>query len=438
MNIFSAALLSVSDIIIYLINLTFLSAIYNKKPDPLKVGASAAVIILLCIFTELFYAVQLPLLQFVLLFINGIKCCLLALWTFSDKSAKDALILFIIQFICSLIYSIFVALFSLPPAYMNSMILPAIRIFALIMFTALYRKLRHSETGTVLNIIPTHVYALVLLSVFIENGLIAMLTYDTSKSEIKFQLIRIIIILLVISVLVIILSLIFNVIYKSYYGTVTKILEQQVNAQIDHYTKMEKMNSEIRKFKHDYKNHISCISGMLKAQKYAEAEEYIQAISGCAPSGEFIFKTGNYIADAILSDKQEQAAAYSVRIEFDGFISPDINNTDLCIILSNTLDNAIEACRKAEGEKNVSIQGSSRQGYIVLVIKNPVSEQVEVGSEIPATTKPDKANHGLGLLNVESVVSRYDGKMDISCKDGIFTVSMALNIAAGKKRTLIF
>lgn len=262
---------------------------------------------------------------------------------------------------------------------------------------------------------------------FIGNGLIEILTYHTSKTELKIHAAQILSLLLVLCVSVLILSLIVNVAYKGYYGTLNKFLENQVELQLCHYEKLEKINMEIRRFRHDYTNHMNCLGAMLKSERYTEAADYIENISGKLPSGEFLFKTGNYIADAILTDKQEKAAAQNISIKFDGYITDKISNTDLCIILSNALDNAIEACEKDDGEKEISVYGNFQQGYFVLIIKNPTQNTLTVNGELPATSKDDKVYHGFGLSNIRFVVNKYNGTMKIFSENNFFILSLTFN-----------
>jgi len=116
-----------------------------------------------------------------------------------------------------------------------------------------------------------------------------------------------------------------------------------------------------------------------------------------------------------------------IEIVFNGTIPTFINNTDLCIILSNALDNAIEACRAYKGDRKITVFGGYRHGYFILTVKNPTVNRIADDSALPATTKADKLQHGFGLVNINAVVEKYDGAMRTECKDGQFVLSLTFN-----------
>ena len=139
-----------------------------------------------------------------------------------------------------------------------------------------------------------------------------------------------------------------------------------------------------------------------------------------------LFYTGNRLADAILSDKSS-ALGDNCRIEYSGIIPSSIENVDLCVILTNALDNAAEACQKIQSHSVISVQASKQQGYFVLSIKNPTA-CTENYSYIPSSTKSDSGQHGIGLHNIESTVKKYDGQMKVKCENGFFELMLTMKI----------
>lgn len=222
-------------------------------------------------------------------------------------------------------------------------------------------------------------------------------------------------------------SLLFSVASKKYFSDINKLLEKQIHTQINYYEDRERTYAEIRRFKHDYINHINCIRSMLKAERYDEISEYLGNITDMLPAGELSFNTGNFISDAILSDKQNSVREENIIIKFDGTIPTSINEADLCIILGNAIDNAIEASRAFDGEKGISIYGGFSHGYFILTVTNPTRNSASGNGFIPFTTKPDSSEHGFGLMNIKSVVDKYDGYMKIDNKDNMFTLSLTFN-----------
>lgn len=427
MDILSFVITSVSDNILMYAQIIILSVITGKKPLRSRSIASSALIIILTAFFEVFFFKSSLIIQYVAVVISSIKVCLLTLFIFRTHCLRHILILLIIQFSCSALNSGIHSIIQ-PNVDMNSLHLRLLTLFfvrfCLFVFLLIIKKhMNPVIDNDKSNIIPTHIYVLIILDIFTENGLVDGQNYGTSNISLQSYTMKALLFLLIIFTSAIIISLIVNVTYKRYYVMLNGILEEQVQNQLKHYMKMDKINTEIRQFRHDYTNHISCLLGIIKAQRYEEAEKYIINMSGRLPAENMIFKTGNYIADAILTDKQEEAGE-NITIQFEGCIISEINSTDLCIILSNALDNAIEACVNILGEKIISVYGNYQQGYFVLIIKNPTVNTLTDTEKLPATSKEDNIHHGFGLSNIKYTVQKYNGKLDISVKDGIFILNI--------------
>lgn len=431
MNDFLSVISAVSDAVLLLIQIVVLSIVTGKQPSKSRVISAVVFTVIISVLTELLFYQCPKIIQYIWVTINSFKGCLLALLVFRKFSVRNIMLLMIVQFSCSIInsgiYAVIQSRIKIYCEHSYPVLLLVVGIVFLLISLMIKMKMKKTVVNNAVSIIPTHIYVLILTGIFIGNGLIDGLSYQTSKYEIKIRSAQILSLLLVLCVSILILSLTVNVTYKRYYETLNKFLENQVELQLGHYEKLEKINLEIRHFRHDYTNHMNCLGAMLKAKRYSEAADYIENISGKLPSGEFLFRTGNYIADAILTDKQEMSEKDNIKIKFDGCITDKINNTDLCIILSNALDNAIEACEKIDGEKEISVYGNFQQGYFVLIIKNPSENILTLTDDFPATSKDNKVYHGFGLSNIRFVVDKYNGTMRISSENNFFILSLTFN-----------
>ena len=142
------------------------------------------------------------------------------------------------------------------------------------------------------------------------------------------------------------------------------------------------------------------------------------------------YDTGNGIVDAILTEKQEKATTINTVITFNGTITANgIAATDLCVIFGNTLDNAIEACEKfnSNEEKSILVTCKCSSGFMFLTIVNPVVKNIEIHNNVIQTTKQNKSNHGFGLYSLQKIVDKYDGTLNISCKDCLFKIKVVMN-----------
>lgn len=186
---------------------------------------------------------------------------------------------------------------------------------------------------------------------------------------------------------------------------------------------------EVRKIRHDIKNHLLIVRGYLEKEEIEEAKKYLDQIEG-----EFIWEkekmidVGNDVVSAILSMEKEKAGK-EISFCCKGFLSNEnpISDYDLCVIFSNLLSNAREACEKLrQKEKRITILLNEEQGETRIIIKNSVEWDVDVEKLGSYTSKKDKMEHGYGLQNVIDTVERYEGEIKFRVKEEEFLVSVKI------------
>ena len=203
---------------------------------------------------------------------------------------------------------------------------------------------------------------------------------------------------------------------------------RKMDIQHEYYQQMLRSNDDVRQFRHDYKNHMMVVTSLLNSGKTQEASDYIENIQ--LQTGNFgkKFSTGNFIADAILGDKSSLAEEYSIHIDFDGRIPENgILNVDLCTVVANLTDNAIEALKTFDGNRYIKIRATIRNGFLTLSFTNPAKD-VKISNNRIKTTKSDKKNHGIGLKNVETVAKKYHGNMILDFADNEFIADVSMKI----------
>lgn len=202
----------------------------------------------------------------------------------------------------------------------------------------------------------------------------------------------------------------------------------KMDTQHEYYQQMMNSNEDVRQFRHDYKNHMMVVTSLLNSGKTQEASDYIENIQ--LHTGNFgkKFSTGNFVADAILNDKSSLAEEYAIHMDFDGRIPENgILNVDLCTVMANLTDNAIEALKNFEGNRYIKITANIRSGYLTLSFANPAKD-VKIINNKMKTSKSDKKNHGIGLKNVENVAKKYSGNMLLSFENNEFTADISMKI----------
>ncbi|MCM1055845.1 MAG: GHKL domain-containing protein [Bacteroides sp.] len=277
-----------------------------------------------------------------------------------------------------------------------------------------------------ISVIPRHIFMLILLTASVFGGTATVSTSRTAELTLKQSALDLLTVALFLLVFGIIISLIFNVVSKERFSNTSAILEKQVEAQLRHYEKTEQAENELRRFRHDYTNHMQSLLSLIKMGEYTEAENYILKLRTAVHKTESLFSTGNKLADAILTDKSETLKE-NVTIDYHGVVPATVKNTDLCVILSNSLDNAIEACSKCDFACVISVTASVMQGYFVMTVKNPTVCS-DCFTDIPPTAKPDKSEHGIGLINIRDTALKNAGSLSVRCEKNMFELSVTLKL----------
>lgn len=209
------------------------------------------------------------------------------------------------------------------------------------------------------------------------------------------------------------------------------ILEQQ-NRVYEYQIMISKESEErIVAMNHDMKNHFIALNQLIVQRDCIKAKDYIDdLIKGLENKNRFV-STGNYLIDGFLNVKLQEASAIGAKIKTDICISKNISikSKDISIILGNLLDNAIQALNSIESEKNdkvLNIIMKESPGRLFMNIENSHKEKLIKVDGIFKTTKKNEANHGIGLKNVNKVVDKYQGYMQVEDKGCIFSVELIL------------
>ena len=207
---------------------------------------------------------------------------------------------------------------------------------------------------------------------------------------------------------------------------------QKLNDQLLYTTQKEEFDETLRSFRHDFKNHSLVLNAMIEQGNMTGAKAYLkdltEDISGAMPR----FSTGNEIVNSLLSIKSSSAAKDNIIILVDGTIPPQgIAPKDMCIIVGNLLDNAIEACRKLPdtADKQITIQTGMEGNMLFISVQNPSPGSGTIPVDgLPKTTKANSRIHGIGLKNVRDIARKYNGKLNVSTKNNYFNAEVLLEL----------
>lgn len=298
-------------------------------------------------------------------------------------------------------------------------------IISLLLVTKLQRK-RKNMIRSGLKIIPDHLYVLILVALLLSGEMFGCIPIDFERVKIRNNIINFSAVLIVPIFMVLIVYLLFNCISKQYFENISLLMEKQVEQQVEHYKKINKLTDDLREFRHDYKNHMICLQSLLNNKQYDEALSYVKSITNQEILDSNKFFSGNQIADAILTDKNELAQKNNCKIIFDGSVSDEISVSNLCTILSNALDNSIEACSKIDSDETQIIDVKCVASELIQIIR--ISNPNLDNNAVTETSKADRKNHGFGLSNIRRTVERMDGQMIISSQYPTFVLEIEFKV----------
>lgn len=193
--------------------------------------------------------------------------------------------------------------------------------------------------------------------------------------------------------------------------------EKYMTAQARHFEQSRDSDTEMRMLRHDMNNHIMVMNGLFDSGKTDELGDYLKELGTAFADTQSVNITGNEIADAIIYEKKNYAEMNGVSLETEGSLKGlEISAVTLCTVLSNLLDNAIEAALQTDTERVITLSAKRSGSFCYICISNPASNYVDVSAAIP-TSKPDSTGHGLGLKSVRKVIEKCGGTLELSCKE---------------------
>lgn len=207
-------------------------------------------------------------------------------------------------------------------------------------------------------------------------------------------------------------------------------MKMQLELQRQSAEKMENAYNHTRALRHDLKNHLRALGGMLQSGNTDDALAYIQTMQSDLEDATYFAVTGNTAVDAILNEKLLTAQRQETNLRFDAVT---LKNTkakpmDLCIILSNALDNALEACRKIDDiqSRTVSLKIREESDFLLISVQNPVAKPPKKLGNSFLSDKKDRENHGIGLRSIRSTAEKYNGEVLAECENNVFTLLVRL------------
>lgn len=223
---------------------------------------------------------------------------------------------------------------------------------------------------------------------------------------------------------ILIFSLFENIVSKHKKGQALLLVEAQNAIQQNHISHLLDANMRIRKMSHDFKHQVEILHTLCHNGKYNELLEKLAEISNRNVRA-LIVSTGNTILDAILSSKKEEADKQGIDFEIKLEVQPKLQfmTMELCVLLGNALDNAIEACLSSNIEKKyIELNLDATSKKFMFKIKNTIGDRPQLEAGFLKTKKADMFLHGIGLRSMTQTCDSLGGDIAYDFDDEYFRV----------------
>ena len=203
-----------------------------------------------------------------------------------------------------------------------------------------------------------------------------------------------------------------------------KYLETLKKQEQENYKLLALSHKQVKELKHDIENQFSVLNGLMKSGDNAAAMQYLDKLNSYVRTANRICYTGNNVIDSIVNIKGSLAQTYGIEFicKVNIITSIKADELELCRIIGNGLDNAIEGCQRVDVQnKHICFSISEDREKLMIVISNTSDE---VDTTALSSTKKEKGLHGIGISSIKSSVERLDGLVKFDYADGIFKLNI--------------
>ena len=195
-----------------------------------------------------------------------------------------------------------------------------------------------------------------------------------------------------------------------------------------HYREVENMYRKMRGWRHDYRGHIQAMKALLSAGDLDGLRGYLDKLDTGLNTVDTVIKTGNPMADAILNSKISLAQSRGITVKADAHVPVGLrmSEIDLCCILGNLFDNAIEASMALpEEERLIRVYMEMKGTQLYISFTNfTAGKKLRKTGKVYKSTKGE--GHGFGLVRIDKIIEQLDGYLSRNSEDGAFTTEILI------------
>jgi sensor histidine kinase regulating citrate/malate metabolism len=206
-----------------------------------------------------------------------------------------------------------------------------------------------------------------------------------------------------------------------------RLLEQQSHLQYEYYVSQEEKYNESVKILHDVNKHLTMIEQIYEIDRADDAKQYAKEIGKMLQPLVLQQYTNNPILNILLNEKKKYAVYHNIKFELKiesidlQFMEP----IEITTVFGNLLDNAIEACNALPDNRYISLKLDTYNDFVAIHISNSSSGHTKWSGRKPVSQKGK--DHGIGLINVENIIKKYNGNMILKEENNVFSCDIIFN-----------
>lgn len=213
-----------------------------------------------------------------------------------------------------------------------------------------------------------------------------------------------------------------------------RIVEYQNDLITKHCDEVQNIYKTMRGWRHDYHNHIQMMLALVDTDQTDDHTEsplraYLLNLNDDLTKVDTLIKTGNVLVDAILNSKLSLIQSKKIAVNVKAAVPAELKilEVDLCVIIGNLLDNAMEACLKQSETEDrfIRIYIGIFKGQLYISVSNSVGDEIKKSGKTYISTKGSDM-HGFGLMRVDHIADKYNGYVNRQNEEGVFATEVML------------
>lgn len=211
------------------------------------------------------------------------------------------------------------------------------------------------------------------------------------------------------------------------------VLEARERYAVENYRLMQQSEKETKELRHEMRHHAGILREFIKEKQFEKAEEYIEQVFGAADSLPVSKYSNNFVINAIVSRYMNRAKANGIDVLYEISVNENINiqDEDMCVLLTNILENAVEACEKLDNSELNYIKlkiKADEQFFYINCVNSANSFAGNWQNKDFKTSKENESLHGYGMPAIQRVARKYYGDVKTDITEESFSVQVILQI----------